>query len=175
MVSRIWIFLVVVLTACSVVRPPESASSTGSSAETSGAYPTVDKVGEGSKIAGDSSDPLHAPGSILSQRSIYFDFDSSLIKSEYQDLVKAHSRYLLEHPSRFLIIQGNTDKRGSAEYNLALGQRRSAAVKSTMRVLGVPERQLEAVSFGKEKLRALGNDEASHAQNRRADLVYDGE
>lgn len=118
---------------------------------------------------------LTDPKSILSKRSVYFDFDSSAVKGEYKPVVEAHAGYLKKNPQRKAQIQGNTDAQGSREYNLALGQRRAESVKSMMRVLGVPENQLEAVSYGKEKLRATGSSDADNAENRRADVAYDGE
>ncbi|MGQ7932448.1 peptidoglycan-associated lipoprotein Pal [Paraburkholderia sp. D1E] len=117
-------------------------------------------------------DELNNPNGPLAKRSIYFDFDSYTVKSDYQPLLEAHAQYLRSHPNRHVLIQGNTDERGTSEYNLALGERRSQAVLHDLETLGVPDSQLEAVSFGKEKAVALGHDEASWAQNRRADLVY---
>jgi len=118
------------------------------------------------------SDELNNPDSPLAKRSVYFDFDSNVIKSDYKGMLEAHARYLNAHPERQVLIQGNTDERGPSEYNLALGERRSAEVSRYLEVLGVSSQQLEAVSLGKEKPRALGHDEASWAENRRADLVY---
>ena len=117
-------------------------------------------------------DPLNDPNSPLAKRSIYFDFDQYSVKPEFQSLLQAHADYLRSHPSRRVLIQGNTDERGTSEYNLALGQRRSQAVYSALQTLGVQATQMEAVSLGKEKPVALGHDEDSWAQNRRADLVY---
>jgi peptidoglycan-associated lipoprotein len=119
--------------------------------------------------------PLKDPNNILSKRSVYFDFDSALVKDEFKPLVQAHARYLVEHPSTRMTVQGNADERGSAEYNLALGQRRSDSVKQAMNVLGASDRQIDTVSFGKEKPKALGHDEDAWAQNRRTDIVYAGE
>lgn len=117
-------------------------------------------------------DELNNPNGPLAKRSIYFDFDSYTVKSDYQPLLEAHAKYLVTHPNRHVLIQGNTDERGTSEYNLALGEKRSEAVLHDLETLGVPDSQLEAVSFGKEKPVALGHDEASWAQNRRVDLVY---
>ena len=117
-------------------------------------------------------DPLNDPNSPLAKRSIYFDFDQYSVKPEYQSLLQAHADYLRSHPARHVLIQGNTDERGTSEYNLALGERRSQAVMSALETLGVQASQLEAVSLGKEKPVALGHDEDAWAQNRRADLVY---
>ena len=117
-------------------------------------------------------DELNNRNGPLAKRSVYFDFDSYSVKSDYQPLLEAHAKYLRAHPNRHVLIQGNTDERGTSEYNLALGEKRSEAVLHDLETLGVPDSQLEAVSFGKEKPLALGHDESSWAQNRRADLVY---
>lgn len=117
-------------------------------------------------------DPLDDPKGILAQRSVYFDFDKYSVKEEYNPLVTAHSNYLESHKARKIIVQGNTDERGGSEYNLALGQKRAEAVLSSMKAMGVSTAQMEAVSFGKEKPKAEGHDEAAWSQNRRADIVY---
>lgn len=117
-------------------------------------------------------DALNDPNSPLAKRSVYFDFDSFIVKDEYRGTVEAHAHYLQSHPGRHVAIQGNTDERGGSEYNLALGQKRAEAVRRALSLLGVPDSQMEAVSFGKEKPRALGHDEAAWAENRRVDIVY---
>ncbi|CAN5392664.1 peptidoglycan-associated lipoprotein Pal [soil metagenome] len=109
---------------------------------------------------------------ILAQRSVYFDYDSYIVKDEFKPLVEAHAKYLGNNKVSRIIIQGNTDERGGSEYNLALGQKRAEAVRKSMALLGVPDSQMEAVSFGKEKPKAQGSDEAAWAENRRADIVY---
>lgn len=119
-----------------------------------------------------STDPLNDPDGELAKRSVYFDFDSYAVKDEYQPLLNAHARYLNKNKERRILIQGNTDERGGREYNLALGQKRSEAVRKVLSLLGVDDNQMEAVSFGKEKPKAAGNDEAAWAENRRADIVY---
>ena len=119
--------------------------------------------------------PLQDPNNILSKRSIFFEFDSSLVKDEYKPLVTAHARYLQQNSNARMRIAGNTDERGSREYNLALGQRRADAVRQMMQLLGARSIQIETVSFGEEKPRAQGHDEAAWAENRRADIVYQGE
>jgi len=121
------------------------------------------------------ANPLKDPNNILSKRSVYYDYDSSVVKDEFKPLVTAHARYLTQHRSAKIVIQGNTDERGSREYNIALGQRRADAVKQMMLLLGAQEAQIETVSFGEEKPRASGKDEASFSQNRRSDIVYQGE
>ncbi|OTP76415.1 peptidoglycan-associated lipoprotein Pal [Caballeronia sordidicola] len=117
-------------------------------------------------------DPLNDPNSPLAKRSIYFDFDSYAVRDDYQPLLQQHAQYLKSHPDRHVLIQGNTDERGTSEYNLALGQKRAEAVRRAMSLLGVADTQMEAVSLGKEKPQATGHDESSWAQNRRADLAY---
>lgn len=119
-----------------------------------------------------SKDPLTDPNNPLSRRSIYFDFDSFTIRAEFQPVVDAHARYLVANKARRVVVQGNTDERGSREYNLALGQKRAEAVRRALMALGVSDTQIEAVSFGEEKPKASGSDDAAFAENRRADIVY---
>lgn len=119
-----------------------------------------------------SKDPLTDSSSILSKRSVYFDYDSSNVKTESVPLIEAHGKYLASHTERKVVIQGNTDERGGSEYNLALGQKRAEAVRGLLVIYGAKESQLEAVSFGKEKPRASGSNEAAWAENRRVDLTY---
>jgi len=119
--------------------------------------------------------PLKDPNNILSKRSIYFDFDKDEVKAEYRPLIEAHAQYLNANTSAKIMLQGNADDRGSREYNLALGQKRSVAVKKVMGLLGVGDRQIETVSYGEEKPQCSDKTEACWAQNRRADIVYEGE
>lgn len=105
-------------------------------------------------------------------RVVYFDYDSFVIKPEFQSVIDAHARYLKADNRRRIAIEGHTDERGGREYNLALGQKRSEAVRRALSLLGVSDTQIEAVSFGKEKPAAAGGDEAAFARNRRAELVY---
>jgi peptidoglycan-associated lipoprotein len=119
--------------------------------------------------------PLTDPSSILSKRSIYFDFDRYDVKDEFKPLVEAHAKYLRDNPNAKMLIQGNTDERGGREYNLALGQRRAEAVKKMLLLLGARESQIEAVSLGEEKPKAQGSSEEAYAQNRRGDILYGGE
>ena len=117
-------------------------------------------------------DPLNDPQGVLAKRSIYFDLDSYTVKDEFKPVLENHARFLNANKSRQIVIQGNTDERGGREYNLALGQKRAEAVRRAMSLLGVQESQMEAVSFGKEKPKALGSDESAWAENRRADIAY---
>jgi peptidoglycan-associated lipoprotein len=115
---------------------------------------------------------LNDPKSMLFKRSVFYEFDQSSVKTDYRSLVEAHARYLRDHPGANITIEGNCDERGSREYNLALGQRRADGVKSMMTVLGVPDRQIETVSYGEEKPKAQGHEEGAWSQNRRSDIVY---
>ncbi len=118
---------------------------------------------------------LTDPKNILSKRSIYFDYDKFDIKPEYRDLVAAHAKFLTGHRQFKMLIQGNTDERGSREYNLALGQKRADAVKKQLVLLGAREDQVESVSLGEEKPKNSGQNDAAWAENRRGDTLYSGE
>ena len=113
-----------------------------------------------------------AAGPVGVSRIVYFDYDSYVIKQDYQSLIDAHARFMKSGNARKVVIEGHTDERGGREYNLALGQKRAEAVRRSLGLLGVPDGQMEAVSFGKEKLAAQGSGEEVHAQNRRAELSY---
>ena len=117
-------------------------------------------------------DPLTDPGSILTHRSVYFDYDRSVIHDSDVPVIEAHGRYLVGHPTGTVRIEGNCDERGGREYNLALGQRRADAMRERLRLLGVSSDRVETISLGKEKPRNLGQDEAAWAENRRADIIY---
>ena len=117
-------------------------------------------------------DPLNDPKGVLANRSVYFDYDSFVVRDDGRPVVENHSAYLNKNTQRKVLIQGNTDERGGTEYNLALGQKRAEAVRRAMGSLGVAEGQMEAVSLGEEKPKATGSNEAAWAENRRADIVY---
>jgi peptidoglycan-associated lipoprotein len=113
------------------------------------------------------------PNSEISRkRSVFFAFDQSTFNDEDKAIVELQGRYLAQHPEVNITVAGNTDERGGSEYNLALGQRRSQSVKTALGLLGVKDGQVEAISYGKEKPRATGHDEAAWQQNRRADFTY---
>ena len=128
--------------------------------------------GSGGSGGNFASQPWNDPKSPLYERSVYFDFNEYTVQTKYQKTLSAHASYLKANPKQKVIIQGNTDERGTAEYNLALGQRRSDAVRKSLNLMGVSDDQMEAVSFGKEKPKAEGDNEAAWAENRRADIVY---
>jgi peptidoglycan-associated lipoprotein len=124
------------------------------------------------QTASADADPLNDPKGELANRSVYFDLDKYDVKEEFNPMLSRHAKYLTANKGKKILVQGNTDERGGQEYNLALGQKRAVAVIKSLSVLGVPEGQMEAVSLGKEKPKALGHDEAAWAENRRADIVY---
>ena len=105
-------------------------------------------------------------------RVIYFDFDSFEVKAESAATLEANARYLNANRTRRVNLEGHTDERGGREYNLALGQKRAESVRRALSLLGVPETQMEAVSFGEEKPAQTGFDEAAFSKNRRVELTY---
>lgn len=179
----------IALSACSSVQLDKKApidDRTGSSASTASSNDSA-KTGSANDASADSragdknaqsnqngqnADPLNDATGMLAKRSVYFDFDSYVVKDEFKPVIEAHSQYLIKNADRKVVIQGNTDERGGSEYNLALGQKRAEAVRLLLNRLGVPDAQIEAVSFGKEKPKATGSNEAAWAENRRADIAY---
>jgi len=148
-----------------------------------GAAGVEDRNGQNSSVATVNADnmksrglaALRDPNSPLSKRDIYFDFDSFIIKPEFQSLIEQHAQFLLKNPDMKMLVQGNTDERGSREYNLALGQKRADAVKKALMLLGASEAQVESVSLGEEKPRCSTADEGCFAENRRGEILYAGE
>ena len=117
-------------------------------------------------------DPLNDPNSILAKRSVYYPLDVAVVQADDSAIVEAHAKYLSEHADKKVRLEGNCDERGSDEYNLALGQRRADGVKKLLLAGGVRESQVSTISYGEEKPKATGHDEASWSQNRRTDLNY---
>ena len=147
------------LAACSSVPLDQAGTTTGAGAD-------------GGAATGQVMDPFNPQSPLAQQRSVYFEFDSYTVPEQYRSLVEMHSSYLRNNTQQRIRVEGHADARGGSEYNLALGQRRSEAVSRMMTLLGVNAGQIEAISFGKERPRAMGNTEADYAENRRADIVY---
>lgn len=146
-----------------VVGPVSSASAAGATGGAAGR--TVQPVNiDGSQTG--------AAGPAGAAKVIYFDFDSYVVKPEFQGAMDAHAKFLAANKTRKMAIEGHADERGGREYNLALGQKRSEAVRRALAILGVPDTQVEAVSFGEEKPAKLGSDEESYSLNRRAEINY---
>ncbi|MEI6869235.1 MAG: OmpA family protein [Methylophilaceae bacterium] len=141
--------------------------------------PAGPSSGVSSAVSDDDKDldlaSLRDPNNILSKRSIYFDYDKDVVKAEYKDLVAAHAKYVSTHPKAKMTLTGNTDDRGSREYNLSLGQRRSVSVKKSMNVLGAQDTQIETVSFGEERADTNCKNDACYGKDRRVDISYEKE
>lgn len=119
------------------------------------------------------ADPLDDPQSMLAERLVYFDFDRDTVRSEFIPMLEAHARYLSQNPGARLRLEGHTDERGTREYNLALGERRSQAVRRIMTLNGARDTQLDVISYGEEMPVAFTQTEESWARNRRVELVYE--
>jgi peptidoglycan-associated lipoprotein len=139
----------------------------GASVEDGGA--TVMGASQGGTWSGN---PLDNPNSLLSTRTIYFDFDQSTIRSEFIDVLRAHAAYLNSNRSVGVMVEGHADERGSREYNIALGERRANTIKRFLEAEGVSYSQINTISYGEERAVAFGHDEASWAENRRGVLAY---
>ena len=174
----VWIAVLgVALTAgCSHrVRPaPGAANGTAAgteSSETAGA--NAANAAQSAEVANGTGAGVQGPtAEQLQQRTIYFDFDSSQIKPEYNDLISAHAKYLVSNPSVRVRLEGNTDERGSREYNIGLGERRAQAVRQALMLQGVADSQITTVSYGEERPAVTGHNEAAWSKNRRVDVVY---
>ena len=145
----------------------------------SGAQPVVEQQkpapSASSAVAAVKVEPLKAasdPSQVAGFKTVYFDFDSYDIKAEAKPVIEAHARHLRDKPGHRVALEGHTDERGGREYNLALGQKRAEAVRKALTVLGVPDGQIEAVSFGKEKPADSGRTEVAHGKNRRVEFRY---
>ena len=160
------------LASCASSTPPATEPAAQPGTREAPARQAQPPVGKPAPQAAPRVNPLNDPNNILSKRSVYYDFDKSDIKPEFNALVEAHARYLRDNAGARMTIEGNCDERGSREYNVALGQRRSEGVKKAMMLLGAREQQIESVSFGEEKPKASGHDESAWSQNRRSDIVY---
>lgn len=157
--------------------PSGTAAKPGAAATPRAVEPqSVTKVEPGKKAAAASPFAvLKDPNNILSRRSVYFDYDRFEVKDEFRKLVEAHAKFLKDNPSAKMLIQGNADDRGSREYNVGLGQRRSDNVKKMLTLLGAREDQIESVSLGEEKPVCTEAAEGCWSKNRRGDMLYSGE
>ena len=153
------------------VEPPTAGSPVAGSANPNGegASTSATPLGGDANATGAGA---AGPGGPAESRIIYFDFDKSDIKPEYAAIVTANAHYLVAHQGAKLKLEGNTDERGTREYNIGLGERRAQAVRRALMLQGVAENQLTTVSFGAERPAVEGDDEAAWAKNRRVELVY---
>ena len=166
------LILIALASACATTEEEQKPAPVVTPQAASAPAPTVKPAPAAPPAAKPTPAPVTAKAKPPSGQSIYFDYDEYVIKPEFKGVLEAHARYLRETPSVEGRVEGNADERGSREYNLALGQRRAESVVRMLNLLGVPANRLEAVSFGEEKPRVTGHDEASWAQNRRGDFVY---
>ena len=165
------------------VAPVETRTSTGDTTavtpnagtSTGAANPTAGASGSTIPTPAGGVNALRDPRSPLSRREIFYDYDSFTVRDEFKPLLEAHAAYLKQNRNARIKVEGNTDERGSREYNLALGQKRSESVKRVLTLLGVNESQIDTVSFGEEKPKNPASTEAAYAENRRCDLAYAGE
>ncbi|HUN26616.1 MAG TPA: peptidoglycan-associated lipoprotein Pal [Steroidobacteraceae bacterium] len=165
------------LSACAH-KPPQPSGPGNTAVQQPGAGPETS--GAGGANVGQSAGAVNPGGpgvagpqeGLLAKRAVYFDFDSSEIKGEGVDIVAAHAKYLAAHPTLHVRLEGNTDERGSREYNIGLGERRAQSVRQAMLLQGVSDAQITTVSYGAERPVDPGHDEAAWAKNRRVDIVY---
>ena len=163
------VLLISMLAACASEKPAEVAPAAPAAATEAPAAPVTEAP---QAVAPVAVDALNDANSILAKRSVFFDFDKSAVKEADKPMVQAHGQYLASHADRKVVVEGNTDERGSSEYNLALGNRRAESVKKVLVLSGAKAAQISTSSFGEEKPRASGHNEAAWSQNRRADIVY---
>ena len=163
-------FLAVGLAACTKPKQTKPSEPPTAGTETGGA--STSGVGE----AATGSKPLTAQQQALAalrtKNIVYFDYNSSEIPQQYLAVVSANAAYLVKYPTARLRLEGNTDERGSREYNIGLGERRAQTVRRALMAQGVAEGQVATVSYGEERPAVPGDDEAAYAQNRRVEFVY---
>jgi peptidoglycan-associated lipoprotein len=166
--------LAVLLSACASKDGGKDVKVTDAATPPTASTSTPTTSGVPSTTVSGKEDPKN-PNSILFKRVIYFEYNQDTVKSEFTELIQAHAKYLNDNRGRKIRLEGHADERGSREYNMALGQRRGEAVRRATTILGVGADRIETVSFGEDKPRSTGHDEAAWAQNRRVEIVYDGE
>ena len=177
MKQRILILMaaVALLAACGPKRvaesPAETSTSVPATTESSGAQSTGVATVDTS-VGSTSQGALGPDGPLGSQRVIYFDFDSSEIRSEYIDVIAAHGRFLAGNANMRVRLEGHTDESGSREYNIGLGEQRAQTVKRALALQGVQDAQIATVSYGEERPAAAGSDENAYSKNRRVEIVY---
>ena len=155
----------------SQVKPERSAGAGDAGAETSG-LGSDQGAGSSSTTTDAGTAQQQALAALKTRSVIYFEYDSSEIRSEYLDVVAAHAAYLVKYPTAKVRLEGHTDERGSREYNIGLGERRAQAVRRALASQGVADTQIATVSYGEERPAVPGSDDSAYAQNRRVELAY---
>jgi peptidoglycan-associated lipoprotein len=167
------IFSVAFLAACEgttgTTKDESTVSGSDSTSSTSSGGATTTAAGSGSAWTGH---PLDDPNSLLAKRTVFFDFDESVILDQDRPILEAHAQYLSQNPGAAVTLEGHTDERGTREYNLALGERRAIAVRQFMSLLGASGQQLRTISYGEERPAASGHNEEAWALNRRVEIIY---
>jgi peptidoglycan-associated lipoprotein len=153
--------------------PPKPAPSTAPTEANAGAQSEgANGANAADRALGSQEETSGPQAGLLATRIVYFDFDSAVIKGQGVEVVAAHAKYLAANPQARVRLEGNTDERGSREYNIGLGDRRAQAVRRALLLQGVSEGQITTVSYGEERPADPGHDEAAWAKNRRVELVY---
>ena len=163
--------LAVTLNGCGS-KPVKPAPSTAPTESNAGAQSEGANAGNAAGGAGNQDETAGPQAGLLATRVVYFDFDSAVIQGAGVDVVAAHAKYLAANPQARVRLEGNTDERGSREYNIGLGDRRAQSVRRALLLQGVTEGQLTMVSYGEERPADPGHDEAAWAKNRRVEIVY---
>jgi len=158
------------LAACTKPKQTKPAEPPPATTEAGGA--TTSGVGEAATGSKPLTPQQQALAALRTKNIVYFDYNSSEIPQEYLSVVSANAAYLVKYPTARLRLEGNTDERGSREYNIGLGERRAQTVRRAMLAKGVAEGQMTTVSYGEERPAVPGHDEDAYAQNRRVELVY---
>jgi peptidoglycan-associated lipoprotein len=164
------IILVNLLAACASEKSKEVVNEPAATPATETAAP-VTAPAETAPVATEATAPASTEAAATDTRSVYFPFDVDVVQAADRATIQAHGAFLGKNKTAKVRVEGNADERGSSEYNLALGQRRANNVKKLLILSGAKASQIETVSYGEEKPRATGHDEASWSQNRRADIV----
>ncbi len=162
------------LTGCSSLDKKQPASASVQSGISSGEMSDIDAARSAgvSDGFGAGAAALNDPSSPLSTRVIYFDYDSTNVRSDFENVVQAHATYLASNPSTEITLEGHADEQGTPEYNLALGERRALALRKQLVLLGASAGQIRTVSYGEERPAVMGSDESAYAMNRRVEIVY---
>ena len=171
----ILILIVALVAGCSSsgTKPDDSADSSNAAADSQ----TGSQSGFEGDTPGEGSEYLE-PGmqagdkELLQRTVIYFDFDTAKIRSEFSEVLAAHARYVGANQNRSIRLEGHADERGSREYNIGLGERRSQAVRQVLMLQGAGAVQITTVSYGEEQPAVSGNDEEAWSMNRRVEIVY---
>ncbi len=167
------VLLVVALAGCggnSATLPTSTATSGSTDGSGSAGATTAGTGGFGGpevfrEVPGQGEGPL-------SRLVIYFDFDRSEIRSDFNGMLAAHGEYLATNAGAQVRLEGHADERGSREYNIGLGEQRAQAVRRVLLLQGASTEQIGTVSYGEERPAMTGSDEEAYGLNRRVELVY---